>query len=332
MSLDAELALDLVDARLAKELPAHVRAFAQAYARGEPGPMAPPVLAHRATLAAALVACTHPELAARGLALLRLVAPLVIEADASVAAIRARVPSWAGYAALRQARDRAAAAHLDHDFATVIHDLHGSNSVTVGAVADAPPVAAWTTEEAAIEAGTIAAAWPALAARFGVGGQVAIVHASARPRAFVVVPGREAIVVVPERVATPAARFAVLHELGHAIAALAIDRALPRVVDEAVASLVARTMEVPGAAWASPLAIAARARRHAIAARLDAIERGGAIGDLATPPWALWHDAGAQAAYVAAEAIADELAAASPAAFRAMLDAVAARIDRATPV
>jgi len=118
---------------------------------------------------------------------------------------------------------------------------------------------------------------------------------------------------VPEVVDTQAARFAVLHELGHAAAALALPGGIPRAVDEAAAAYVARLAEPPSwlpTKWASPLAVAARARRAAIAMTLDAIER--ALPDASeptgdTPPWALWHDPGAQAAYVAAEHIAERM-------------------------
>jgi len=53
----------------------------------------------------------------------------------------------------------------------------------------------------------------------------------------------------------------------------------------------------------------------------------------ARPPWALWHDPGAQASYVAAEALADELAAQlgpepPPGAFAAAIAAHRERIDR----
>lgn len=127
--------------------------------------------------------------------------------------------------------------------------------------------------------------------------------------------GGELIVVVPARIATPAARFAVLHELGHALANLSTAAGLPRVLDEAVASYAARLLEVPGTPWFSPYARAARARRTLLAHALHAIERGegdtrsgeGGTRIAARPPWALWHDPGAQATYVEAEAIADRL-------------------------
>ena len=156
--------------------------------------------------------------------------------------------------------------------------------------------------------------WNALASRFGISGQVRVdTSDKAQPRAFVIEPKVEVVIVVPRVVDTPAARFAVLHELGHAIVALALPAGTPRVVDEAAASYIARLAEPPSwlpPRWPSEAAAAARRRRTAIAAMLDDIER--ALPELAdvpgaTPPWALWHDPGAQAAYMQAEAIADRL-------------------------
>ncbi|HSK04708.1 MAG TPA: hypothetical protein VK932_25835, partial [Kofleriaceae bacterium] len=69
----------------------------------------------------------------------------------------------------------------------------------------------------------------------------------------------------------------------------------------------ARAMEAPEHPWHSPLAAEARERRAALAATLDELERAGAAAipppGAARPPWALWHDPGAQASYVRAEQI-----------------------------
>jgi hypothetical protein len=129
-----------------------------------------------------------------------------------------------------------------------------------------------------------------------------------RPRTFIVEPGGEVIVVLPATFDTPAARFAVLHEFGHALVGLLSTTGVPRVVDEAVASLIARRMEQPDTSCYSALAKAARERRVQVARALDAIERGTSTArPTERPPWALWHDPGAQAAYIEAEAIADTL-------------------------
>src|SRR5439155_22528740 len=97
-------------------------------------------------------------------------------------------------------------------------------------------------------------------------------------------------------------------------AALTLSAGIPRVLDEAAASYVARLAEPQSwlpAPWTTEHAAKARARRCAIAALLDDIER--ALPEVpdpppsASPPWALWHDPGAQAAYVEAELLADRL-------------------------
>jgi len=298
--IDVELALDRLEAELASELPAHIRAFARAYADRRPPPPAPIAARRPASLAVARNACRHAELLDRGLALLRLVAPIAIEDDPAVAAARAATPSWPAYARLREARDRAARARFEVGGLELMHRLHGvAESANVP---DAPAVSGWRDADVAM---SVDEAWMALASRHRVAGVVRIERsATARPRAFVVAPGAEVIVVVPERVDTPAARFAVLHELGHAVCALASPVPVPRVVDEAAAAYVARAMETPGP-WFSPLAAAARARRRAIAGELDRVERDGRSDTYATPPWSLWNDPGAQAVYVEAEVIAD---------------------------
>jgi len=325
--LAIELCLDRIDAELATELPPHMRMFARAYARGAAPPPAPEVLLRGSTLATARAAVAHPVLADRGLGLLRLVAPIAIEADASVAAARAAPPSWDALAALATARHAAAVRRLGHGAIDALHRLHGSSRAGMD---DEPPpglpapIAAWSAPDGiAVDDRAISGAWDALRTRHGVGGKLRFERtASARPRAFVVQPGAEVVVVIPGQVVTPADRFAVLHELGHAIAALALPAGIPRAIDEAAAAYVARTIERVDDAWHSPAAGPARVRRGVLARVLDHVERQIALGierqrdrvvPLAAdrlaerPPWALWHDPGAQAAYAVAEALADEL-------------------------
>src|SRR4051794_26750789 len=110
--VSVELRLDRIEGELASELPAHVRMFAQCYARGAAVPPAPWVLHRPPPLAAAGVALGHPFLADRGLALLRLVAPIAIDDEPAVVAARAQPPSWAALAALTRARDTAAEARF----------------------------------------------------------------------------------------------------------------------------------------------------------------------------------------------------------------------------
>ena len=312
-ALQAELALDLLDGELAAELPAHMRAFARAHAEGRPEPPAPLIARLPSTLKAVMQALPHELLADRALGLLRLVAPLVIEADAVVAAARAEPPSWAALADLAAARDGAARARFGLGAIELMHRLHGAGAAEPHD-APGPAVAGWKDRDADVDQVAIVDAWQAIASRHGISGQVRIDRGrGAKPRTFVVEPGVEVIVVVPEAIDTPAARFAVLHELGHAAAALLLPAGTPRAVDEAAASYIARLVE-PGTwlppRWETALAPAARHRRRALAAMLDDVERG--LPELrdtpgSAPPPALWHDPGAQAAYVEAEVIADRL-------------------------
>src|SRR5262249_42024375 len=122
---------------------------------------------------------------------------------------------------------------------------------------DLPPaVPGWFEPDGiAVDERAIAALWEALRARHGVDGALRFERAAgARPRAFVVEPGREVVPAIPAQVATPAERFAVLHELGHAIAALACPAGIPRVVDEAAAAYVARAIERGDNPWHSQAA------------------------------------------------------------------------------
>lgn len=319
--LAIEHRLDRIEAELARELPPHLRAFARAHAHGVPAPPAPDVLHRPATLATARAALVHPVLADRGLALLGLAAPVAIESDPAVIAARSAPPTWEALAALAAARDAAALVRFGRRAIDLAHRLHGSAVDFAGVSAEVPageaaglppPIAGWFEPDGvAVDDRAVADAWEALRARHGVDGTVRFERAArARPRAFVIDPRREVILVIPARIATPAERFAVLHELGHAALALALPAGIPRVVDEAAAAYVAGAIERDTCAWYSPLAGAARARRRALARRLDEIER--ALPELPEiaarpaerPPWALWHDPGAQAAYVAAESLA----------------------------
>lgn len=312
--LQAEMALDLLESELAMELPAHMRAFARAHAENRTPPPAPLVARLASSLETARNACMHDVLADRGLALLRLVAPLMIEDDPRVVAARAEPPTWQGLARLAAARDEVARLRFGQSAIEVMHALHGVTGERGEHDAPGSPIAGWQERGDAIDHASIVDAWNALASRFGITGQVRVDRSeSARPRTFVIEPRVEVVIVVPAAIDTPAARFAVLHELGHAIVALALPPGTPRVLDEAVASYIARLAEPPSwlpPRWPSELATAARRRRLAIAAMLDDIERAlPALADVpgAMPPWALWYDPGAQAAYVAAEAIADRL-------------------------
>ncbi len=339
--MTVELQLDRIEAELVRELPAHIRDLARTYARGTRSPWAPEVLRRATTLRAAREALAHPLLADRGLALLRLVAPIAIEGDAAVASAYDAMKTWPALAALAEARNTAAFARFGRPAIEVMQVLHGSAgappSASIGLSRLVPPVRGWTSPDGvAVDEHAIARIWYATRMRHGVEGDVRFERSNgARPRTFVVDPGREVIVVIPAQLTTPADRFAILHELGHAVAALALPAGIPRVVDEAAAAYVARSIEVEGP-WFSAAAIEARARREMLARVLDRIEA--ALPEIAEhmeirPPWALWHDPGAQAAYIAAEVMADQILRAigptpPPGAFAAALAAHRADIDR----
>jgi len=340
--LGAELALDRLEAELATELPAHLRGLARAHADGVATPGAPAVARRPGSLAVARAALVHPVLADRALAQVRLLAPIAIEDEPSVAAARAADPTWDALAVLTVARDTAARARFGIGFLELMHRLHGaSSSPPPGVWPD--PVDGWHAADEPLGIRMVERAWRDLAARHGARGTCRIVQSSAessRARAFVVESGREVIVVIPRTLDTPAARFVVLHELGHAVAAL-VAGALPRIVDEAAAAYSARLIELEGAldlGWFTPLAVRARERRRQLAIALDAIERdqvGAPARPTERPPWALWHDPGAQAAYAGAELIADRWWAAlgpapSAGAFAAALSDEHARIDGGT--
>lgn len=351
-ALTSELALTSTWGRLAAALPAYVRAVAAAYAAGHPGPPAPTALGAVTTVELARRAARFPELAATARALWRLAAPAMIEDDPAVAKARQATVSWAALAALAAARDDVARRRLGASYHAVIAAAHGVLAPAPPAPALPLPVAGWAAPLAAPSATALAEAWRSLATIHGVPGAPRIVaSASARPRAFVAEPGREVVLVVPVALTSAAARFAALHELGHALVALlpalsgpGAAAAVPRVVDEAAAAYVARLLEVtdgPLAAWAiGGLATAARVRRRALAAHLATIElalpRLPAAPLTALPPWALWHDAGAQATYVAAEDLGDALWRAlgptpAPGALGAALAAAATRVDGLAP-
>ena len=293
--LEAELALDRLEAALAAELPGHLRAFAAAHAAGSPPPPAPPS-ARR--LAAVQHALAHPVLADRALALARLVFPIVIDDDRRVVAASAVTRTWDAWEALAAARDAAARERFGIGFIALMHRLYGVERARGPEPVPWPaPLAGWHDAAASLE---IDAAWRELAARHGARGTLQLVHAEVRARTFVVEPRQHVIVVAPT-VTSLATKFAVLHELGHALVGLLVPAGVPRVVDEAAASYIARGLERD-----HELGVCARQRRLQLAMALDVVERGlSTARPTEYPPWALWHDPGAQAAYVEAEAIAD---------------------------
>lgn len=306
--------LDLLEQELAAELPGHMRAFARAHAEGRTPPPAPLIARLSSSLDTALAAIPNERLADRAVALLRLLVPLAIESDPAVTAVRAQPATWDGLSALTAARNSVSRERFGMDAIALIHRLHGTPDPVVEIDVPGPLIAGWMDRGAAVDAVAIDDVWHAIATRFGLAGSVRIDRsATASPRTFVIEPLREVIVVVPQVIDSPLTRYTVLHELGHAAIALVQPPGIPRVLDEAAASYIARLAEPPSwlpPRWVSELAVEARLRRFALAAMLDDVERSlparpqlpGRI-----PPPALWTDPGAQASYVAAEAIAERL-------------------------
>jgi hypothetical protein len=363
-ALGAELALDRLAAAVAAELPAHLRAVADARAAGARPPPAPAVLRDPAAMRTARRAAAFPPLAAGAAALARLAAPVAIESDPAVVTARALAPTWPALPGLARARSAASRAALGAPHAALVHALYGVAAAGARRAAAGPP--AWTAVPPPVAGWATAAAEPGLADARSVWRELARVHGvgsgsaavalipteRGRPCAIVVDPGREVRVLIPAHVSSPAARFATMHELGHALAAVLVAAPLPRVVDEAVAAYAARALEDLAHPWFTPLAAAARARRAALTAALAAVEEaiaaavdppssdrdpsvaeaaaaaGAAIGP--APPWPLWHDPAAQAAYASAEALADAWSQAPAAALATAIAAAARAADAIT--
>jgi hypothetical protein len=288
MSLDLELALDRIEAALANELPAHVAAFARAYAANEPTPPAPAILTDPATLAVAGRARHDP----RGRRLYRQCALLSIEA--SIVLPRAR--TWPALAALVRARDDAARRRWGRPFLELAHDVFDATpSAPPAAVGRLDPVPA-----PPLAIPTLRALWSRLTDRPAP----ELILSTARSRTFVVRPGHAIVVIRAEP--TVAAWSNAVHELGHALA----PPDLSRTRDEAFAIATARRLEsdlAPDPAFAAAVA-RLHARQHELAAALAEVEaslyRGDPVPTEGTPAWALVHDPGAQAAYAVAHLLA----------------------------
>ena len=329
-ALDAELALDRLEARLASELPAHVEGTSRAHLGAVAG-VAPIAISDREiALVRSLIASEAWRPRATRLA--RIILPIVVEADARVARLRAKGRTWDGLRALAAARDAVSQRMFGAPHRVIVHALSGcrppglqiqqGRTPVVRFSDTVEPLPGWNAHEAPVVERTFGLLWRFLTRGESFGTLYIARSATAHPRMFAIEPGVRGTIVIPHAIETAAARFAVLHELGHALlwlAPQAREIEWPRAVDEAAASHVARWMEHEDAIpeWFSPLAEAARARRTAIAQRLDRIEDGIARGasidaeldGIARPPWALWNDPQAQASYLVAEVIADGISA-----------------------
>lgn len=229
-------------------------------------------------------------------------------------------PTWADW----QLRQRALDAAMPPSFVAAMRLAHGGSDAHLddnsATTADSDHRAAWLAARLPMTVANVAAVWQALATHYDIAvataAAVTFVLDASHGQCRVVVPGR----VVEVRLrsgASAAAWHDCLHELGHAVVALSTVLDVPRAVDEAVADVVAaQLLHGPATSIASPLAIfsdlaqvAPQMRQHrlAIAQRLAIAESTLRPTTAARPPWALWHDPGAQTAYVAAAALAEPL-------------------------
>ncbi len=266
----------------------------------------------------------------RALAIVQAQLPAWIEQSPAVAAARLAPPSWPAYRRLRAAQEAMASLGFAAEWSALLRWHSGAPIAPLPAPRGLPAMhAQWIVGEAPLpwRAAAFAFEQHARAQLSGLGFAAApldVRFAAARPRTRVTAHRLE--LSLRDDRDTPRAWFQLFHELGHALAAWLSPSWLPRAVDEAVAAWLARHLEEP----ASLPAVAAHAfgalhgeerlRRTAVAIALAHLE----AGDLAerdeaatapspttatatataTVPWALWHDGGAQVAYLHAEALA----------------------------
>jgi hypothetical protein len=272
----------------------------------------------RGTVAGAFaVSVAVPSLRPRALALLQVHAPAWIAQAPQVMALRLQPPNWTAYRHLRAIQEALAERYFSCSWGELMRWCAGAPAAELPPPAPIPAMdPAWcaASEEplpwhTAVAA--LATSLPVLASL----DSIAVRFAAERPRAEL--DGGRVLLTLRDDRDTPRAWFHLLHELGHAITLALSPTALPRAVDEAVASWLARHLERPGSlalpahAFAEPLHRQERARRVAVATALGHLEAAVAVaaGDASenrTLPWALWHDAGAQPAYLAAEALAEQ--------------------------
>ena len=227
-------------------------------------------------------------------------------------------PTWSNWRARLAALDAA----VPPSFVAAMRIAHGASDATLTSLDDVTVAqrALWLAPRLAITATQVATVWQALATRYqipkAVANAVTFKLNAPHGQCNVVVPGRVVAVSVRDG-ASAAAWHDCLHELGHAMVALCTAHDVPRAVDEAAAEVISAQLvsfahlHGPGPldCFADALEVAAQMRQHrnAIAQRLAVAEATVQPTTTAAPPWALWHDPGAQAAYVAAGQLAEPL-------------------------
>jgi hypothetical protein len=199
------------------------------------------------------------------------------------------------------------------DFVAMMRQAHGGVAATVNLLRDDTADnqslrTLWTAPCATMEQRVIESCWRAIAQQFECCN--AGVRFALGPE-----PGRctmidSSHIIVNLQVGDDGVAWCnAFHEFGHAVAACVVQRELPRAVDEAVAEVFAATLlrDASGVAALHSLAPAAAAmqqRRRGIAATLAAAEQLRSPLNMDHVPWALWHQPGYQAAYLAAHDLA----------------------------
>ncbi len=222
-------------------------------------------------------------------------------------------PTWGDWRARLAALDAA----VPPSFVAAMRIAHGaSDSHVAPSSTDAATVAQralWLAPRSPMTAASVATVWLLLAKRYEISEAVARAVTfrfdAAHGQCNVVVPGR-VIEVWLRSGPSAGAWHDCLHELGHALVALCCAHDVPRAVDEAAADIIAAQLVSaasahepwPLAGFADLVHVAQHMRHHrdGITQRLAAAEVTGQPTATTAPPWALWHDPGAQAAYVAA--------------------------------
>ena len=332
---ELELRLDRIEAAALAAPAPSAMVQARAYATGQAMASSPAVFVLAASLRTAIAALEVPSLAARGARILAIGFRAAIEAQADVAAMRTGATTWTGVAALAQTRTAACQRLLGCDYATMAARIDGADRFAdVAAIksSDDGSSDTWRVKpllpyiSLASVAAVVALAQRRSAARGARPFEIFVVESLLTPRTFADASG--VAIVVPSSPGTVSAWSHVLHECGHAVAALDHGFDTPRVVDEAFA--IANARQLDDAEWllrawdvdvatARRIAAAARAghdRQGELAHALGSIEKSLYAGNAAPhpPPFArvphaFVDDPAMQPAYAAAATIAKQGAA-----------------------
>lgn len=327
---ELEMALDRDEGRWHGDLRSYLRAAAHAHHHGQAAPIAPSSLVALSTwrLAQRALACplspNGARIVGRGRRLGSLVIRPLIDREPAVASLVRQPRSWHGLAALARRRNEAAERLANRGYLALVCDLDGTAPVAPVSPSPQPTQrGTWRKEVLpALTPHTLAAMWSDVA---GDEATPEVLSAPSGRPASSYPQGDDAIVVVPLGGRTLESWAVALHELGHAWAARHVPTAT-RVCDEAIAMWWSFRLADPqfvqrvcGAdargsmTTAEAIALAARAYHeamHTTARWFAGVEASlyGGSGEAqrvagteeaatAPPPWALWFEGGAQAAY-----------------------------------